>query len=213
MANQRPVIALSSPRHREESSTKHREAAAQAHLADFWEVIGHTASREIATSLIAPCRRPRPVGAMTKKREPRRSVAPLILRRGFSMSGGLGSEVGSDGLFGTHTPSLRGVFDEAISRVSGMASDTLPHARWASPLLRGATSLIAPCRRPRPVGAMTVLRCSAVASLQYYSVLQRGDCVPPHVHSSSVPSRLWLPLPTDGCEATSSITHLGEGGG
>ncbi len=54
---------------------------------------------------------------------------------------------------------------------------------------------------------------SAVASLQHYSVLQRGDCVPPHVHSSSVPSRLWLPLPTDGCEATSSFTHLGEGGG
>ncbi len=53
---------------------------------------------------------------------------------------------------------------------------------------------------------------SEVASLWNYSVLQRGDSVPPHFHSS-VPSRLWPPLPADECEATSTITPLGEGGG
>ena len=47
----RPVIARSL---RRSTAKQHREAAAQAHLAHFWESIGHTASREIATSLIAP---------------------------------------------------------------------------------------------------------------------------------------------------------------
>ena len=55
----------------------------------------------------------------------------------------------------THALSSRGVFDEAISRVPEKSSATVLVAGWASPLLRGATSLIAPCRRPRPVGAMT----------------------------------------------------------
>ena len=49
------VVSGQPPRHREESSAKHREAAAQAHLAGFWEIIGHTAGREMGFAAVAPC--------------------------------------------------------------------------------------------------------------------------------------------------------------
>ncbi len=97
------------------------------------------------------------------------SVAHAHTSTGLSMRGGLGLVVAQED-FSEHTPpSWRGVFDEAISRVSERVSGTLPAARWASPLLRGATPLNAPCRRPRPVGAMT---CFAVRWLTL--ILRRG---------------------------------------
>ena len=77
------------------SHHRHRPVIARSlrrsDLADFWEGIGHRAGRGIATSLIAPCRRPRPVGAMTKKKRAARFGGSTHTSTGLSMSGGRGS--------------------------------------------------------------------------------------------------------------------------
>ena len=104
-------------------------------LAGFWEVIGHTASREIATSLIAP----------RDDEEESRAIRWL-----------------------------HSYFDGAQhERRAGFGGD------FSSALLRASA------RRLRD-----------------------------HLtFPSSVPSWLWPPLPADQCEATRTITSLGEGGG
>ncbi|MBL7989530.1 MAG: hypothetical protein JNJ94_15820 [Chlorobi bacterium] len=50
------------------------------------------------------------------------------------------------------SPSSRGVFDEAISRLAVKTSNPLLAARWASPLLRGATPLSLLVEAPDPSG-------------------------------------------------------------